>query len=90
MGLAIQFASRDKSIRKKNNTSLKRLVKSEPILTQAKRGNDSVAMLPVFKNVFIILGDKNLQMDKEIDFFFKKMSNMIENGSHKKNKHLKN
>ena len=64
MELALQLASDDKLRREETLRGLKDY-KSTSLLTQPKRGDDLVALLPANKKGIFILGDEIMKLDTE-------------------------
>ena len=66
MELAIQISSSDKSVRNDTIEDLKEF-NSQSLQTQAKKGEQLVAMMPAIKKSFNLLGDEIVDLSTEND-----------------------
>ena len=66
MELAIQISSIDKSVRNDTIEDLKEF-NSQSLQTQAKKGEQLVAMMPAIKKSFNLLGDEIVDLSTEND-----------------------
>ena len=66
MEIAIQISSSDKSVRSDTIEDLKEF-NSQSLQTQAKKGEQLVAMMPAIKKSFNLLGDEIVDLSTEND-----------------------
>ena len=66
MDLAIQIIANDKTVRSDTVQDLKEF-NSQPLATQAKKGEQLVSMMPAIKKAFNLMGDDIVELSAEND-----------------------
>ena len=66
MDLAMQFISNDKTVRNDTIQDLKEF-NSQPLSTQAKKGEQLVSLMPAIKKAFNLMGDDIVELSTEND-----------------------
>ena len=60
----MQFMSNDKTV-KSNTVQVLKYFNSQPLATQAKKGEELVPMMPAIRKVFDLMGDDTVKLSTE-------------------------